>query len=91
MSDMWNDRLRLIRFRRKHERTKFREELRIIPRWLVRTCIIVWLIAIAIAYGVALFLELHPSTTTTCSTMATISRPPAWLIILCSPAWLWLE
>ena len=52
MSDMWNDRLRLIRFRRKHERTKFREELRIIPRWLVRTCIIVWLIAIAIACSV---------------------------------------
>ncbi len=49
MSDAWNERLRLIRFRRKHERSKFRDELRIIPKWLVRSCIIVWLIAIAIA------------------------------------------
>ncbi|HKI10733.1 MAG TPA: zinc ribbon domain-containing protein [Candidatus Acidoferrum sp.] len=49
MSDAWNERIRLIRFRRKHERTRFREELRIIPKWLVWTCIIAWLIAIAIA------------------------------------------
>ena len=49
MSDMWNERMRLIRFRRKHERIKFGAELRIIPKWLVRSCIIVWLIAIAIA------------------------------------------
>jgi len=49
MSDMWNERVRLIRFRRKREHIKFRDELRIIPKWLVRTCIIVWLIAIAIA------------------------------------------
>ncbi len=49
MSDMWNERMRLIRFRRKREHTKFRDELRLIPRWLVRTCVIVWLVAIAIA------------------------------------------
>ncbi len=44
MSDLWNERMRLIRFRRKHERSRFRDELRIIPRWLVWTCITVWLI-----------------------------------------------
>src|SRR5208337_5134829 len=49
MSDAWNERIRLIRFRRKHERTKFGDELRIIPKWLVWTCIIVWLVSIAIA------------------------------------------
>jgi hypothetical protein len=49
MSDAWNERLRLIRFRRKRERTRFRDELRIIPRWLVWTCIIAWLISIGIA------------------------------------------
>ena len=49
MSDMWNERMRLIRFRRKRERVRFREELRIIPKWLVWTCVIAWLVAIAIA------------------------------------------
>lgn len=46
MSDAFNERLRLIRFRRKHERSRFREELRIIPKWLVWTCLAVWLIAL---------------------------------------------
>jgi len=35
MSDALNERLRLIRFRRKRERSTFREELRIIPKWLI--------------------------------------------------------
>jgi hypothetical protein len=48
MSDMWNERMRLIRFRRKHERSRFRDELRIIPRWLVWTCLIVWFIAVTL-------------------------------------------
>jgi len=42
MSDMWNERMRLIRFRRKRERTRFRDELRIIPKWLVWTCVVIW-------------------------------------------------
>ncbi len=48
MSDMWNERMRLIRFRRKRERTKFREELRVIPKWLVWTCVIVWFVAVVL-------------------------------------------
>jgi hypothetical protein len=38
----------LIRFRRKHERSRFRDELRIIPRWLVWTCIVVWFLGVTL-------------------------------------------
>lgn len=54
MSDAFNERLRLIRFRRKRERTKFREELRIIPRWLVVTCVVLYVLALVIGLGVNL-------------------------------------
>ena len=54
MSDAWNERLRLIRFRRKRERTKFREELRIIPKWLVWTCITLYVLALIAGIGVNL-------------------------------------
>jgi RNA polymerase subunit RPABC4/transcription elongation factor Spt4 len=46
MSDTFNERLRLIRFRRKRERSTFRNELRIIPKWLVWTCIILYIVAL---------------------------------------------
>ena len=52
MSDAFNERLRLIRFRQKRERAKFREELRVIPRWLVRTCIALYLLAVVIGLAV---------------------------------------
>jgi RNA polymerase subunit RPABC4/transcription elongation factor Spt4 len=48
MSDAWTERLRLIRFRRKRERSTFRQELRIIPKWLVWTCVVLWLLALGI-------------------------------------------
>ena len=48
MSDAFNERLRLIRFRRKREKSKFTQELRIIPRWLVWTCVAVYIIALII-------------------------------------------
>jgi MFS family permease len=51
MSDAFNERLRMIRFRRKRERSRFRDELRIIPKWLVWTCIV--LTAIALIIGMA--------------------------------------
>ena len=59
MSDMWNERMRLIRFRRKRERTRFRDELRIIPKWLVWTCIFGWLISIAIACPINFYNAQH--------------------------------
>jgi hypothetical protein len=46
MSEAFNERLRLIRFRRKRERAKFREELRVIPKWLVWTCLTLYILAI---------------------------------------------
>jgi RNA polymerase subunit RPABC4/transcription elongation factor Spt4 len=52
MSDAWNERLRLIRFRRKRERSTFREELRILPKWLVWTCAGLYILALIIGVGV---------------------------------------
>jgi len=54
MSDAWNQRLRMIRFRRKRERSTFREELRIIPKWLVWTCVGLYILALIIGITVNL-------------------------------------
>jgi uncharacterized membrane protein YhdT/RNA polymerase subunit RPABC4/transcription elongation factor Spt4 len=48
MSDSFNERLRLIRFRRKREHSTFREELRVIPKWIVWTCISLYVLALII-------------------------------------------
>ena len=52
MSDAFNERLRLIRFRRKRERSTLREELRVIPRWLVWLCAGLYFLAVVIGLGV---------------------------------------
>ena len=54
MSDAFNERLRLIRFRRKRERSTFREELRIIPKWIVWTCITLYALGLVIGISVNL-------------------------------------
>jgi len=54
MSDAFSERLRLIRFRRKHERAKFTQELRVIPKWLVWTCIALYALALIIGISVNL-------------------------------------
>jgi RNA polymerase subunit RPABC4/transcription elongation factor Spt4 len=54
MSDAFNERLRLIRFRRKREKSKFTEELRVIPRWLIFTCLTLWILALVIGIGINL-------------------------------------
>jgi len=54
MSDAWNEKLRLIRFRRKRERSTFRQELRILPKWLVWTCVVLTFVAILIGVAVNL-------------------------------------
>jgi len=54
MPDALNQRLRLIRFRRQREHTRFRVELRIIPRWLLGTCLVLYLLAMVIGLGVNL-------------------------------------
>ena len=48
MSDAFTERMKLIRFRRKKERFIFRDEIKIVPRWLVWTCVVLWLVAIGI-------------------------------------------
>jgi ABC-type Fe3+ transport system permease subunit len=48
VSQSFSERMRLNRFRRKRERSSFREEFRIVPRWLVITVVLLWLLAIAI-------------------------------------------
>jgi Double zinc ribbon len=52
MNESFNERLRLIRFRRKREHTTFRDEFRIIPRWLVRLCITLAFLALIIGVAV---------------------------------------
>jgi hypothetical protein len=54
MSDSFNQRLRMIRFRRKKERTRFRDELRIIPRWLIWTCLVLYVLAVIIGVSINL-------------------------------------
>jgi len=54
MSDAWNERMRLIRFRRKRERSTLREQLRILPKWLVWTCVFLTVVAIVIGIAVNL-------------------------------------
>src|ERR1043166_8726039 len=48
MSDAFDERMKLIRFRRKRERFLFREEVKIVPKWLIWTCVVLWLLAVAI-------------------------------------------
>jgi RNA polymerase subunit RPABC4/transcription elongation factor Spt4 len=54
MSDAWNQRLRMIRFRRKRERSTFREELRILPKWLIWMCVGLYVLALIIGTAVNL-------------------------------------
>jgi RNA polymerase subunit RPABC4/transcription elongation factor Spt4 len=55
MSDSLNERLRLIRFRRKRERSTFRNELRVIPKWLVWTCIVLYIVALIVGISINLY------------------------------------
>jgi len=48
MGDSWNERMRMIRLRRKKEAFRFRDEFRIVPRWLKVLCVILYLLAVAI-------------------------------------------
>src|ERR1700746_787060 len=41
----FNERMRLIRFRRKRERLRFWQEFKLVPRWLIWTVVVLFLIA----------------------------------------------
>jgi RNA polymerase subunit RPABC4/transcription elongation factor Spt4 len=49
VSDSFNERMRMIRLRRKKENLRFWDEFRIIPRWLIVLVIVLFLMAQAIA------------------------------------------
>jgi hypothetical protein len=57
VSDSWNERMRLIRFRRKKENLRFWQEFKIVPRWLVWTVLVLFLVA----QGMAAFVNLNPA------------------------------
>jgi len=48
IGDSWNERMRMIRLHRKKEAFHFRDEFRIVPRWLKALCVILYIVAIAI-------------------------------------------
>jgi hypothetical protein len=62
VSDSFNERLRLIRLRRKKENLRFWDEFRIIPRWLIVLVILLFLVAQAIAALVNLDAARHGGT-----------------------------
>jgi len=59
VSDSFNERMRLVRLRRKKENLRFWEEFRIIPRWLIVLVIVLFLVAQAIAFLVNLDAPRH--------------------------------
>src|ERR1700676_753728 len=52
MSDTFNERVPLITFRRKREHSSFWEELKVIPRWLVRAVLTLYVLALIIGISV---------------------------------------
>jgi hypothetical protein len=48
LGDSWNERMRMIRLRRKKEAFRLRDEFRIVPRWLKILCILLYLIALTV-------------------------------------------
>ena len=52
IGDSWNERMRMIRLRRKKEAFRFRDEFQIVPRWLKVMCVLLYLVALAIGIAV---------------------------------------
>jgi hypothetical protein len=50
--DSWNERMRMIRLRRKKEAFRFSEEFRIVPKWLKVVCLLLYFVAIGIGVTV---------------------------------------
>lgn len=54
LSNSFHERMRLIRFRRKKEQLRFWEEFKLVPRWLIWTVVVLFVIAQGIALAVNL-------------------------------------
>jgi hypothetical protein len=48
VSQSFSERMRLNRFRRRRERSSFREQFRVIPKWLVVSVVVLYVLALAI-------------------------------------------
>lgn len=55
IGDSWNERMRMIRLRRRKETTRFRDEFRIIPTWVKALCVVLYIIAVGIGVAVVNF------------------------------------
>jgi amino acid transporter len=55
ISSSWNERMRLIRLRRKKERPRLRDELRMIPRWMVWSSLGLYILALVVVIPLLLF------------------------------------
>jgi len=52
IGDSWNERMRMIRLRRRKEAFRFWDEFGIIPKWVKALCIVLYLVAVAIGVTV---------------------------------------
>ncbi len=55
MSDAFSERMRLIRLRRKIEKPRFRDELKLVPKWLVWTLAFFYVVAVVLAIVINLY------------------------------------
>src|SRR5438445_13718582 len=55
MSDAFSERMRLIRLRRKIEKPRFRDELKLIPKWLVWTIAFLYVVAVVLGIVINLY------------------------------------
>src|SRR3977135_297671 len=56
VSGAWNERMRLIRLRRKKEKSRFVDEFRLVPRWLIVLVVVLFIVAQVVAVFVNLSL-----------------------------------
>ena len=54
VSNAWTERMRLIRLRRRKEKSRFVDEFRIVPRWVIVTVVVLFIVAQVIAVFVNL-------------------------------------
>ena len=60
VASAWDERMRLIRLRRKKEQLQFWNELKLIPKWLVGTVVVLYIAAVVIAILVNLSHRYNP-------------------------------
>jgi len=60
VASAWDERMRLIRLRRKKERLQFWNELKLIPKWLVGTVVVLYAAAMAISISINLSYRHNP-------------------------------